>query len=62
MKLTPREYEIMFAVSKGYTNRQIGLKLGITEQTVKNHLSSIFAKLKATNRMTAVIAFNKLGG
>jgi len=49
--LTPREHQIAMAITEGRTNREIALKLGITEQTVKNHLTSIFVKLGVENRL-----------
>ena len=60
MKLTQREIEIMEFVSKGFTNLQIANRLGIAEQTVKNHLQSVYPKLKATNRVTAIIAYSQI--
>ena len=55
-KLTPRELEIMELVKQGLTNKQIARRLGLSEQTIKNHLSSVFKKLGASNRITALIA------
>jgi len=57
VKLTPREYEIMTMVSKGHTNKRIAWLLEISDQTVKNHVSNVYPKLGATNRITAIIAF-----
>ena len=60
MKLTPKEHEIMTAVSEGLTNWQIAMRLKISEQTVKNHLYMIYRKLQATNRVTAINTFNTI--
>lgn len=49
--LTSREKEILILVAKGLTNRQIGEHLFITENTVKNHVKSLFSKLKVENRV-----------
>ena len=49
--LTPRERSVVAAVLEGSTNKAIAAKLGLREQTVKNHLSSIFAKLGLANRL-----------
>ena len=49
--LTQREKEIALAVSEGLSNREIAEKLGITERTVKAHLSHIFEKLHIQNRL-----------
>ena len=54
--LTPREREILQLLGTGQSNRQISRRLGLAERTVKNHLSSLFSKLEATDRTTAVLA------
>jgi two-component system, NarL family, nitrate/nitrite response regulator NarL len=50
-KLTGREQEILELVSTGATNREIAAKLFISENTVKNHLKNIMAKLHIQNRV-----------
>ena len=52
--LSPRETEVLFTVGEGYNNREIGEKLGISENSVKMHLKRIFFKLGATDRTEAV--------
>jgi DNA-binding NarL/FixJ family response regulator len=52
--LTNRELEVLQGLSYGLANKQIGLALGISEHTVKFHVSSIYTKLGATNRTEAV--------
>ncbi|MFB5762325.1 response regulator [Paenibacillus medicaginis] len=49
--LTPREREILNWVASGQTNKEIGEGLGISEQTVKNHLKNILHKLQLENRV-----------
>jgi len=49
--LTPRELEIVSAIVKGSSNRTIATQFAISEQTVKNHLSSIFDKMGVSNRL-----------
>ncbi|WP_405171383.1 response regulator transcription factor [Paenibacillus sp. FSL H8-0280] len=49
--LTARELEILQWVSAGYTNREIAYQLGISDQTVKNHLKNILQKLQLENRV-----------
>jgi len=53
--LTPRELEILSHIAHGYINKQIADKLGISEQTIKNHMSSILRKLDANDRTQAVV-------
>jgi len=60
-QLTPRETEILELLAQGLANKQIALDLEISEHTVKFHVSSIYAKLGATNRMEAVRLGLQLG-
>jgi two-component system NarL family response regulator len=50
-KLTPREHEIVRAVVRGRTNREIAFEMGISEQTVKNQLTVVFQKLHVKSRL-----------
>ncbi|MFP4510535.1 MAG: helix-turn-helix domain-containing protein [Spirochaetaceae bacterium] len=59
--LTPRETEVLEAVADGFSNREIANVLGMSENTVKFHLSSIYEKLDADNRTDAVLAGIRLG-
>jgi DNA-binding NarL/FixJ family response regulator len=52
--LTEREAEVLSLLSKGLANKQIAMMLGISEHTVKFHVSSIYTKLDATSRTQAV--------
>lgn len=49
--LTPRELEIVGAVAVGHTNRQMAVKFGVAEDTIKHHLTSIFDKTGVSNRL-----------
>jgi two-component system NarL family response regulator len=51
--LTSRELEILKTLSKGLTNKQIGHALGISDNTVKNHVNSIIEKLEVSDRTEA---------
>jgi DNA-binding NarL/FixJ family response regulator len=53
--LTPRERAVLEQLARGLGNKQIAAALGITERTVKFHVSAVFAKLGATNRTEAVL-------
>jgi two-component system, NarL family, response regulator DegU len=59
--LTPREMEILRFIGEGYLNKQIASELGISEQTIKNHVTSILRKLNANARTEAVIMAIKQG-
>ena len=52
--LTDRESEVLGLLAKGLANKQIAVALGISEHTVKFHVSSIYTKLNVTNRTEAV--------
>jgi len=53
--LTPREMEILKHIGQGLLNKQIAVELGISEQTIKNHVTSILRKLNANARTEAVV-------
>jgi two-component system response regulator DegU len=59
--LTPRETEILKYIGQGYLNKQIAAELGISEQTIKNHVTSILRKLNANARTEAVVVAIKQG-
>jgi len=59
--LTQREYEIARLVAAGNSNRRIADRLDISEQTVKNHIQSIFRKLALSNRVELTIRITRRG-
>lgn len=59
--LTPREIEILEYVARGFLNKQIAAELDISEQTIKNHVTSILRKLNANARTEAVVIALKQG-
>ena len=52
--VTQRELDVLQLIARGLSNKQIAVTLAISEHTVKFHLSSLYAKLGATNRTEAV--------
>jgi len=53
--LTSRERQIVAAVARGLSNRDIARETGIAQQTVKNHLSAIFQKLRLRSRVQLAV-------
>lgn len=58
--LSRAQYNVLFALADGSTNKQIAHDLSITEATVKAHLGAIFRKLGVTNRSQALLAIQPL--
>jgi len=54
VELTGREQEVLQCLAQGLANKQVGLALGISEHTVKYHVSAVYTKLGAVNRTEAV--------
>lgn len=59
--LTMREIEVLDCVAQGFSNRDIAEALFVNEQTVKNHMTSIFRKLEVEDRVQALILSIKRG-
>jgi DNA-binding NarL/FixJ family response regulator len=59
--LTDRELQVLTLTGKGFTNKAIGVQLGISDRTVQNHLATIFQKLNAESRTEAVMLAVSLG-
>ena len=55
--LTPREIEVMNLLINGYNNSKISEELCISEHTTKAHISSIYEKLKVSNRVQATVKY-----
>ncbi len=60
-ELTERQRELLHFLARGLDNHQIGAHLGISEKTVRNHVSSIFAKLEVESRAQAVVIAREAG-
>jgi DNA-binding NarL/FixJ family response regulator len=54
-ELTPRERSVLEALAAGASTSQIADRLGLSDKTVRNHLSNVFTKLRVTDRTQAVI-------
>jgi len=60
-ELSTREHEVLSLLVKGFTNKEIGEKLFVSEKTVKNHLNSIFKKISVSGRLKAILYALKRG-
>lgn len=58
--LTPAQLRILIGLQRGLLNKQIAFEMGVTEATVKAHMTAIFRKLGVLNRTQAVIAAQAL--
>ena len=59
--LTDREHDVLRLTARGFTNKAIGIQLGISDRTVQGHLAHIFSKLRAASRTEAVMRAVSLG-
>ncbi|HET9209601.1 MAG TPA: LuxR C-terminal-related transcriptional regulator [Thermoanaerobaculia bacterium] len=59
--ITPREHEILGLIAEGLSNREIGERLRVSENTVKTHSSRVFDKLGVNRRVQAVLKGRELG-
>lgn len=59
--LTPRETEVLVLVRRGLANKQIARRLGISERTVKAHLTSVFASIGVVDRTQAAVWAERRG-
>ena len=59
--LTPRQRDVLRALSRGQPNKLIARELGLTEGTVKIHIAAILRALQARNRTEAVVRARELG-
>jgi DNA-binding NarL/FixJ family response regulator len=61
MPLSTRELAVLDCVAQGFSNKEIADELFVSEQTVKNHMTSVLRKLNATDRVGAILHAMRLG-
>ena len=59
--LTPRERDLLELIAQGRDNAQVAATLGLSEKTVRNHITHIFAKLEVENRAQAIVLARNAG-
>lgn len=60
-QFTPRQEEVLHLLLDGYTNKEIGRMLSLSDETVKNHVTAILRGFGVTTRTQAVLAANRYG-
>ena len=60
--LTPQQSRVLAMLAEGLLNKQIAYELGVSEATIKAHVSAILLKLNVDSRTQAVIQLGKIGG
>ncbi len=58
--LTPHQFRVLLMLAEGLMNKQIAYQLGVSEATIKAHVTAILRKLQVTNRTQAVLAMQRL--
>ena len=58
--LTPHQFRVLMMLSEGLLNKQIAYQLGVSEATIKAHVTAILRKMQVTNRTQAVLAVQSL--
>jgi DNA-binding NarL/FixJ family response regulator len=59
-QLTPQQFKVLMMMSQGLLNKQIAFDLGVSEATIKAHVTAIMNKLGVSNRTQAVLAASRL--
>ena len=59
-QLTPQQFKVLMMMSQGLLNKQIAYELGVSEATIKAHVTAVMHKLGVSNRTQAVLAAGKL--
>lgn len=57
MKFSKRQQQILQALEQGHTNAEIAASFGVTEHTIKTHVSRLFQKMQVNNRLAAVAKY-----
>jgi two-component system, NarL family, response regulator DevR len=55
--LSPQEKRVLALIAEGCTNKEVGVKLGLSDKTVKNYLSTVFEKLHVSRRAEAAVIY-----
>jgi DNA-binding NarL/FixJ family response regulator len=61
LELSTRERDVLCLLAEGYQNKEIAKKLVLSEKTVRNYISNIYAKLQIKSRGEAIVLARKSG-
>ena len=61
VRLTPRQQQVLVEIARGCSTREISARLGITTETVRNHVREILRRLEVHSRLQAVVRAHELG-
>jgi DNA-binding NarL/FixJ family response regulator len=62
LELSYRERQVLARISRGLTNKEIALQLGLNERTIKHYLTQLFKKMRVRNRLQAIQSARRLTG
>lgn len=57
--LSPQENRVLALIAEGLTNKEVGVRLNLSEKTVKNYLSTVFEKLQVSRRAEAAVIYSR---
>ena len=60
MKLSTKEHDVLTLIAKGFSDKEVGVLLKISNRTVQTHIAAILIKLNARNRVDAAIKYIRI--
>jgi two-component system nitrate/nitrite response regulator NarL len=60
LELSYREQQVLIRISRGLTNKEIAIQLGLNERTIKHYLTQLFKKMRVRNRLEAIQSAKRL--
>jgi two-component system, NarL family, nitrate/nitrite response regulator NarL len=60
LELSYREQQVLLRISRGLTNKEIAIQLGLNERTIKHYLTQLFKKMRVRNRLEAIQSAKRL--
>jgi DNA-binding CsgD family transcriptional regulator len=60
-ELTPREFSVLERIAQGMDNAELAASLGVSEKTVRNHITRLFDKIRVKHRYEAIVLAREAG-